>query len=305
MGSVGAFLDFIGDGSGGLLATQTGSVAGHGLAGWRVVRLDASFDPVAAAWVLPGAELPIIWTGTPIVIDGKVVTPTLRAQLDGPHLAVDAQGRIWMQSGALAATSQALARFYGQTLELRDANDLFLVKLSPALAVEQVVSLPADGAQMFGLIAAAPDGTIGVAALSQTTTPVEANKSFVYDVFVASVDGDGRALGERVLDLGGDDHAYGLAACGRAFCVSGETGTKWVDTGSQVAFATGFVAALEREGSAERHWTLHGPRQNVVQTTAPRGDGSVVFAGVTDGYITHTPESERYATTVLGLVPGL
>ena len=46
--------------------------------------------------------------------------------------------------------------------------------------------------------------------------------------------------------------------------------------------------------------TLHGPRRSSIDTLAPRRDGSVVFAGTTDGPITHTDPGERERTPVLG-----
>lgn len=93
-----------------------------------------------------------------------------------------------------------------------------------------------------------------------------------------------------------------MTACAPGFCLAGELGTRFVDTRSQVEFARGYVLALGTDGHRVDLVTLRGPRHNLIDSLAPRSDGSVVFAGSTDGPITHTDPSEWNATALIGVV---
>jgi predicted amidohydrolase YtcJ len=44
------------------------------------------------------------------------------------------------------------------------------------------------------------------------------------------------------------------------------------------------------------------PRHNVIEALAPLEDGGVVFAGATDGPITHTDPAELSSTALLGVL---
>jgi len=144
------------------------------------------------------------------------------------------------------------------------------------------------------------DGAIGVAALSIEPRAIGPNKTVNYNVLFASVDPDGNVLGQRELDIDHDEWPRAMAACGPGFCIAGETGTSWVDTGSQVEFAQGFVMAVGTDASPATLMTLHGPRRNVIATMSGAEDGSVTFAGTTDGTITHTGPKELSTSAVLG-----
>ncbi|HMG57639.1 MAG TPA: hypothetical protein VK601_29265 [Kofleriaceae bacterium] len=289
-------------GDGGFYGVQN-FVDAQGHRGVRLLRLDADHAVVASTWMLPGAEMPIAWQGEPIEIDGKVITPTLRYSFEGVHLLVDRRQRVWALSDAPGSAAGALNRALGRPVDLRDTGDkgeLFLMRFSPALELEAVVPLPAANEQRFAFIAEAADGTIGVAALSIEDRAIGPNKTSNYNVFFASVDPDGNVLGQRELDIDHDEWPRALAACGPGFCIGGETGTSWVDTGSQVEFAQGFVMAVGTNASPASLMTLHGPRRNVITTMSGAGDGSVTFAGTTDGPITHTDPAELSTSAVLG-----
>jgi hypothetical protein len=252
--------------------------------------------------MLPGYELPVAWRGVPVEIDGKVVTPELRYFFEDVHLLVDREHRLWALSSGPGSASGALSQALGRPVDLRDSGELFLLRFSPSLQLEAMVSLPAANQQLFSVLAEGPNGAIGVASLSVEKREIEPNKTFNYNVFFASVDRDGNLLGQGEFDLDQDDWPYALAACGAGFCIAGETATKWVDTGSQVQDAKGFILDVGIDGSVTKLTTLHGPRRNVIESMATRDDGSVVFVGTTDGPITHTDPSQHSLSALLGVL---
>lgn len=296
------YTTFVADGAGGFFGTQIFVNSTRDWGGVRLVHLDRSYAMTAATWVLPGNELPVARYGTPIVIDGKVVTPVFRYAFEEVHLLVDHQHRVWALSGGPGSASGALSQAFGRPVELRDSGDMFLLRYSESLQLEAVVSLPAANQQMLGSLAEGPGGAIGVASLSTESRAIEPNKTFNYNVWFASVDRDGNLIGQRELDLDQDDWPYALAACGAGFCIAGETATRWVDTGSQVEIAKGFLVDVGIDGSSVRLSTLHGPRRNVIERMATLGDGSVVFVGTTDGPITHTDPGQRSMSALLGVM---
>jgi hypothetical protein len=270
--------------------------------GSRLVRRDAGHAVVATAWLFPGAELPIRWRGTPIEVDGEVVTPILRYRLDDSQLLVDRRHRVWVVSSAPASAAAALGEFYGRPIDLRESTELFVLRFSASLELEAVVAVPAPNAQEFAMLAEGADGTIGIAALSAQKQDIGANKTTNYNTFFASLDPDGKLLGQRELDLDRDDWPHALAACEGGFCIAGETATTWVDTGSQVEFGQGFILAVGLDGNPIAQARLHGSRHNVIEALAPLEDGGVVFAGTTDGPITHTDPAELSSTALLGVL---
>ena len=285
-----------------LVVPRESIVPGDGWRGVRLVHLDSGYAMTAATWMLPGSELPVAWRGTPVEVNGMVVTPEFRYAFEAVHLLVDRQHRVWALSSGPGSASGALGQALGRPVDLRDSGELFLMRFSPSLELEAVVSLPAANQQMFGLLAEGPDGSIGVASLSVEKRAIEPNKTENYNVFFTSVDRDAHLLGQRELDLDHDDWPYALAACGAGYCIAGQTATTWVDTGSQVEFANGFIVDVGIDGSSTNLATLHGPRRNVIERMASLGDGSVVFVGTTDGPITHTDPGQRSLSALLGVM---
>jgi hypothetical protein len=293
----------VADRDGGFYGVQHFAVEGKAR-GARLVRLDAAHATVNATWLFPGTEMPIAWQGKPLGDDGPVVT--VRHQFAFEQMLVDHDRRVWVLATAPDLAAPALSEFTGHPVELRDpadTKDVFVLRFSPALELEAVISLSAANSQLAPSIAEAADGTIGVVAASLAPHPVEPNKTINFNTWLATIDRDGRVITTRELDLGDDDAPYAMSACLPGFCIAGELGTRWVDTRSQVEFAQGFVLAIGTDGSPAGMATLHGPRHNVIDSLAARADGSVVFAGSSDGPITHTDAHEWQSIALIGVVP--
>jgi hypothetical protein len=288
--------DLYSDGGSGYFGVESFHTGDHPESGTRIVHLDAQLAITRATWLFPGAKQPVSWSGE---VGGQLIT--IDYMFEGPHLLLDQQHRLWALTSVTGATGPALARFLGHPVEVHGKAQLVLLRLDGQLVIDRVVVLPAANPQQEASLAENADGNIGVTAWSSEAKPIGPNQSTNYNVAFACVDGDGRLLGQRELDLERDEQPRALTGCGHRFCIGGEMATTWVDTGSQVELSKGFVVALAADGSDERRWTLHGPRRNLVTSLAGGSDGSVVFAAGTDARITHTPEDQWYATLLLGI----
>jgi hypothetical protein len=285
-------IELVADDDGGLYATDR----------FRLFHLDADDSIVATTWLVPNAELPVQRYFKFINEKGETIEIPLRYSVTSGALVVDHAHRVWVALTGPSFASAMLGRHYGEPVELGDDGDVFLVRFSPSLTVELAVSLPAPNGQYSSLLQLAENtgGAIGVAAWSEETREIEPNKSFDYNVRFAMIDADGRKLAGSELDFSRDDEPMALSGCGDGFCIGGITDSKWVDTGSQVDFAKGFILKMRADGQRDKLWTLHGPRNNYVSSLSAGADGSVFFTAVTNGPITHTDPSERYAETLLG-----
>ncbi|MBC7976656.1 MAG: hypothetical protein H7138_16910 [Myxococcales bacterium] len=282
---------FVADADGGLYAIERG----------RLVHLDARYAVVAATWLSPDLELPIKRYVTIINERGETIQIPIRHQLMSGDLVVDQAQRIWAAFAAPSFASPALTQHYGAPVELGDDGDLFVVRFSPALVPERVVSLPAPNVQdQVPYLAKSAAGTIGVTSWSTERRDIEPNKTFNGNVAFAVVDADGQRLANGDLDLARDDQPIALAPCADGFCIGGITDTKWVDTGSQVDFGKGFILQMTADGQRDRLWTLHGPRNNEVRSLAGSLDGVVFFSATTNGPITHTDPAEGSRELILG-----
>jgi hypothetical protein len=285
-------IQLVADADGGLYATDR----------FRLFHLDANDSIVATTWLVPNAELPVQRYFKFINDKGETVEIPFRYSVTCGDLIVDHAHRVWAALTAPSFASAMLSRHYGTPVGLGDDGDVFLVRFSPSGTVELAVSLPAPNDQ-YGValqLAESAGGTIGVAAWSGELREIEPNKTTNYNASFATVDADGRKLGGSEVDLSRDDEPMALAGCGDGFCIGGITDSKWVDTGSQVDFAKGFILKMRADGQQDKLWTLHGPRNNYVSSLSAGADGTVFFTAVTNGPITHTDPAERFAETLMG-----
>lgn len=218
------------------------------------------------------------------------------------RLAVDERGRVHVAYQIFDEDVAVYNQHFGRApLAAAGSYDVLALRYEPdgAFSAAQVFGGPGGDAPT-GM--SARGGRPLIAGASRIVKHDLPNRTREWDLFVlhADLDDPTRAT-YRTLDLARDDFGWALAeAADGTILLGGRTDYVQVDTNSEVEDGKGLLLALSPDLARRRPVTLVGPRDVQVQALRLAPDGRLWFAGIRDGYLTHTEPAERHNQGVLG-----
>lgn len=217
-------------------------------------------------------------------------------------LAVDERGRVYVAYQVLAEDVAIYNQHFARAPLTAIGNyDILVERFEPdgAFSAAQVFGGPGLD-EPTGMTA--HDGEVlltGAARFKKHDLP---NRTLEWDLLVLRGDLDNPARSSyRTLDLSRDDLSWTMVeAPDGTILLGGRTDYVQVDTNSEIENGKGLLVALSPDLSRKTTLTLPGPRDVQVQAMRLAPDGRLWFAGIRDGYLTHTPDAECRNQGVLG-----
>lgn len=146
---------------------------------------------------------------------------------------------------------------------------------------------------------------VGSARLKKYDEASSPNRTMERDLLVTSgrLDGTG-GDSYTTIDLSRDDRALAMVEHpDGSLIVVGTTDFVQVDSNSVIEDGKGMIATLTADGQLLRQVTLPGPRDVQIVDAGLLPDGALVFAGIRNGPLTHTDQSQLDNHGMLGIAP--
>lgn len=252
--------------------------------GVKLYRLDASLQTRWDVQVMPDTDE--LGRGTPQEL-----------------LTLDGRGNVLVAWGLNDRQAEAYRRHFGRALPWReDPYEVAVQRYSPEGVLQQTrtFSHAGGGERVMGMAARGDELLLGAdVLLTKHDRPNDTREAEF--LLLRGPQEDGAQTLARVLDVSREDYLSDFKVDAAGACYfAGSTDALQVDTNSVVEYGKGVILKTGVDDGERRTLTLPGPRNVAVQRIALTPDGGLVFAGIFDGPITHTPQGEWQQKTMLG-----